>query len=159
MGNTNSNNANKYIINDDGVSIIQYGNKRMSVGDKGIKMKNGNDLLTVNQDGICMRNGNSGIELTNENISMKNGNHKLLLSKDGICMQSGSDKLKVNKQGLYVNKVPQKIRTPSKSLVCFDESCVEFECSDRVKVVNNNIFCGEKVYYEFVNNGFVNKNE
>lgn len=58
-----------------------------------------------------------------------------------------------------MNKVAKKQRTLNQSLVCMDGQCIEFDCQDRVKIYGNNVFCGDKLYYEFSNNTFVNKNE
>jgi hypothetical protein len=173
MGNNPTHSS--YIINDDGIQF-RSGDKYISIDDQTISMgndndavikqtetgfyiKNGSQKLTLDQNGFCMKDTNGKMTLNEEGICVKTNNEKIILHKDGIDTRVNGNTIQIGKQGIYLNKLPKQVRTPNKSLVCFDRSCIEFECADRVQIQNNNIYCGDKVYYEFINNEFINKNE
>lgn len=53
------------------------------------------------------------------------------------------------------NFVEDKIVTTAK--ICINDQCIQFDCRDRVKMRDSDIYCGDERYYKCINNAFVNQ--
>ena len=143
MGNTSTNN-NVIIINDDGF-MMKKGHETLSYQ---------NNEFKLDVDGIKM-------SLNKNEFKMKEGAKKLTVNQDlkQLSIFDKGERLDINNKGVFFNDIPLEIRTPHSQLIFIQGQSVEFECQDRVRVHQNQIYCGNQLYYEFVNKQFNKKYE
>lgn len=97
----------------------------------------------------------TSLVVKDEAIILKHGNSKMMVSEKSFIVEDDSSLFEIEKHGLFVNEKPFNRHVLSN--VCFNNSCIKFDCDDRVKLRNSKIYCGDKLYYEYLNKEFVDK--
>lgn len=137
---------------------IKMGNtqNKFVVNDKGIFMHDYQGSTKITKNGIAIKGDNIKFKASNTNgvfISNSKNNTYLNVTKDEFVFSDGNNKLKLDKPGI----VPIGKDENALSSVCINNSCVQFECNERLNIHDRNIYCGDKLYYNYINNNYVNQ--
>lgn len=97
----------------------------------------------------------NSIVINNEGIFLKGGKDHMQITKDGLVVHDGRhNKFSINKNTVVNNEV---FTTKTTSTICINNECIQFDCNDRVKLRDGNIYCGNELYYKTIKNTFVDQ--
>lgn len=97
----------------------------------------------------------SSLTVKEHSIVFKQGDSKLLVSEDKFIVKAGGDTIEIEQNGLFAKS--SYFNAKAFSNVCVDRDCVKFDCNERVKIRNGEIYCGDTLYYEHTRDGFISK--
>lgn len=129
--------------------------KYIHINKFGILTKDGDQLLSTMNGKLLLKTNLFNVE-GDSNIKFVTNSAKIKMTHDRIIMKNKDDKFEINHHHVLLNNVSVANKSsPTSHMIIFDKKPVEFDCQDRVQINQNKIYCGDSLYYEFVNNNFV----
>ncbi|ARF12250.1 hypothetical protein Klosneuvirus_4_65 [Klosneuvirus KNV1] len=87
------------------------------------------------------------------NKQNSNNGPEIHIDMSGVKMRAGDQNMNIGWDGISVNGKKVEMSSSISSTICIDgkckacinTECFDFECNDKAKIKENNVYCGDKI--------------